>query len=107
MVDARGAGFLPSLSPTLHLGERQIYPGPDLDPAVLANLLDHGGLAPFYRTVDQARRSDRAGDAPCLATAHGVLAGRGDALVLEPQDQALLEGPGRQALASGAVVIVF
>ena len=60
IVDARGAGFTPTLRPRLMHGDEVVYPSPGVDHAVGTRQ----GYVRYYRDLAQAQQSDPAGTAP-------------------------------------------
>ena len=102
IVDARGAGFTPTLRPRLMHGGEVVYPSPGVDHAVGARR----GYVRYFRDLAQAQQSDPAGAAPYTVHART----RDGDLALSDEDAAFLRAveatPGN-FLDQCRVVVVF
>lgn len=102
IVDARGAGFTPTLRPRLMHGGEVVYPSPGVDHAIGTRQ----GYVRYFRDLAQAQQSDPAGAAPYTVQAR---AQDGD-LALSDEDAAFLRAveatPGN-FLDQCRVVVVF
>ena len=102
IVDARGAGFTPTLRPRLMHGGEVVYPSPGVDHGVGTRQ----GYVRYFRDLAQAQQSDPAGAAPYTVRAQ---ARNGD-LTLSDEDAAFLRAveatPGN-FLDQCKVVVVF
>lgn len=106
VVDARGAGFEPSLAPSLHDDAGELYPANLLTPEVISS----EGIVRYYRDLFPAMSSKAAGDRPLVVKAQGLLPGRTDALLLTPEAASQLRGLTSRPyspLPRGRVIIVF
>ncbi len=105
VVDASGTGFLPCLRPSIYSESKTLYPGSYIDVGVAASR----GFVRYYRNLDQAQRSVKAGNLPYTAKALGTGKKR-RSLKLRPNDakllQSVLEAPDN-FLAKCQVAIVF
>ena len=100
IVDARGLGVTPALAPRLidESGATVYASG-----AVSAEARRSQGVASYFITVDEAKKSERVGDKPLVIKA---LRANGADLVLSKEALKELESSNQSYLAEGRVAIV-
>lgn len=105
LIDARQTGFKPCLMPEIFSGGRRLYPGAyiNMQEAI------RNGYVRYYRKIESAQQSSRAGSFPLIVTAKGTFKGDG-ALEIGTKDSEALSSVIDQPenfMARCQVVIVF
>lgn len=106
IIDARGLGVKASMSPTLHVGSKEIFPlGGEIDIDYVVNV----GLAAYvYGGVELARQSSRAGKTPLLLRARAAQGRAGSGIVLAENDgRDLLRANQRSAMLNSYKLIIL
>jgi hypothetical protein len=100
VVDARGLGVTPALAPRiLDEGGKEVYGAAVVTPEARKA----GGVASYVQSVDDAKKSMKAGDKPLIIKASKA---KGSDLVLGSDDVKKLAEANNSYLAEGRVVIV-